>query len=147
MLYIASDHGGFNLKKELTDYFLKQNIAYEDLGPEELVPEDDYTEYVLKIVEKVRSDENSQGIIICRNGVGVSILANKFKDIRAALSFDVNHAKSTKVDDNANILTLPADYIDSNKAKEIVTQWLATPFSNADRHVRRLQSDSIYGQE
>lgn len=147
MLYISSDHGGFNLKSELIKYFSQNKIAFEDLGPTELVLSDDYNEYVLRLVERVRADEGSDGILICRNGVGVNILANKFKGIRAALSFDPKHAASSRNDDYANVLTLPADYIDSAAAIEITQTWLNTPFSTEERHVRRISGEEKYGQE
>lgn len=146
MIFIASDHGGFNLKKVLIKHFADKNVDYVDLGPEELVPTDDYPEYVLKLVQEVRKSTNNYGILICRNGVGVNMFANKFRGIRAALSFGPRHAASTKLDDNANVLTLPADYLEEDFAKEIVDSWFSTNFSNKDRHIRRLQELEPYGQ-
>lgn len=147
MLYISSDHGGFNLKSELIKYFSQNKIEFEDLGPTELVLDDDYNEYVLRLVERVRANKGSNGILLCRNGVGVSVLANKFKGIRAALSFDSAHAASSRNDDRANVLALPADYIDAGEALKITQAWLTTPFSTEERHVRRISSEDKYGQE
>jgi len=122
-------------------------MEFEDLGPTEFVQGDDYNEYVLRLVERIRAIKGSSGILICRNGVGVNILANKFMGIRAALSFDSKHAASTRNDDHANVLTLPADYIDSATAIELTQAWLNTPFSTEERHVRRVGSEEQYGQE
>lgn len=147
MLYISSDHGGFKLKQELVAYLSSNGIKLEDLGPTEFVQDDDYDDYVLRLVERVRADEGSDGILICRNGVGVSMLANKFKGIRAALSYDAKHAASSRNDDHANVLALPADYVDSKTAIEIVKAWIETKFSQDERHVRRVNSVNNYGQE
>ncbi len=147
MIYIASDHGGFNLKKLLVAYLLKRQLACEDLGADEYDPEDDYVDYALQLVERVRYNEGSQGIILCRNGVGVNMLVNKFKGIRSALSYTPKHAASSRNDDNSNVLALPADYIDKTMAIDIVEAWLDTPFSEADRHIRRTNRVNEYGQE
>lgn len=147
MIYIASDHGGFNLKQKILEYFDQNNIAYEDLGSTEFVQDDDYPEYVLKLVERVRYDEGSNGILLCRNGVGVNMLANKFKGIRSALSFDPKHAASSRNDDHSNVLTLPADYIETPTAIEIIKAWLVTPYSQEERHTRRVNRVNEFGQE
>lgn len=80
----------------------------------------------------------NKGIVICRNGVGVSMFANKIKGIRAGISWNPKQAKSSRNDDNTNVLALPSDYIDSKTALEIVDVWLKTKFSNDKRHLRRL---------
>ena len=81
MIYITSDHGGFELKK----YIVESIPDIKDLGPRELDPEDDYPDFIPPLVEKVLEDKENLGIVICRNGVGVSMTANKFKGIRAAI--------------------------------------------------------------
>jgi RpiB/LacA/LacB family sugar-phosphate isomerase len=146
MLYIASDHGGFKLKAKVVEFLTKELMDFEDLGPDKLVPGDDYVETSARLVEKVRSDKKNHGILICRNGVGVCIFANKFKGIRAALSWKPEHVVTSRNDDNSNILTLPADYIDTKTALEIVGAWLITPFSNAERHIRRVTKLDELGQ-
>jgi RpiB/LacA/LacB family sugar-phosphate isomerase len=146
MLYVASDHGGFKLKTKIVEFLAKELMDFEDMGPDKLVPDDDYVETAARLVEKVRSDNKNHGILICRNGVGVSIFANKFKGIRAALSWKPEHAASSRNDDNSNILALPADFIDEKTALEIIGTWLITPFSNAERHVRRVNKLDELGQ-
>jgi RpiB/LacA/LacB family sugar-phosphate isomerase len=147
MIYIAADHAGFELKNELINYFSTNNIEFEDLGPYEFTPDDDYTEYVLKLVERVRYNENSLGILLCRNGVGVSMLANKFKGIRCALTFSSKHAVSAKNDDNTNVLALPADYLEKDAVIETVKSWVDAPFSSEERHLRRVNRVNEFGQE
>jgi len=147
MVYLAADHGGFELKEKIKAYLIQSSTQYEDLGATELIPNDDYDDYVLKLVERVRYDEGSRGIVICRNGVGVSMLVNKFKGIRAALSFSPKHVASSRNDDDSNVLALPSDYVDGPLALEIVKTWLQTPFSGADRHIRRVGKVDQFGQE
>lgn len=138
MLFISSDHGGFKLKNKIVAYLRAKDIALQDLGPIELNENDDYPIYVAKLAEKMRNAAEAKGILICRNGVGVSMFANKFSFIRAALSWNGQHAASSRTDDDTNVLALPADYISEEDAMKIVDTWLATPFSGDERHGRRL---------
>ena len=135
-IYIASDHGGYKLKKKLIDY-LKKKYSVEDLGPKALVPTDDYPDYAYPLARKVAKTK-SLGILICRNGQGVCITANKVKGIRAVTGFSTKMVKSTRLDDNANVLCIPADYVGLLKAKKMVNIFLKTKFSQASRHKRRL---------
>ncbi len=139
MIYIASDHAGFKLKSELIEYLSNKGIEVEDVGAYSFNKDDDYPDFIKPLAEKVLGKANNMGIIICKNGIGVSIAANRFKGIRAGLSFTPDHAKSGRVDDNTNVLALPADYIDTETAIKIVKIWLNTEFSFESRHIRRLQ--------
>lgn len=140
MIYLAADHGGYNLKEEIKKGFDEAGISYEDLGAHKLTPDDDYPDFAIPAAKKVSEDpENNKAILICRSGTGEVIVANKFPNVRASLSWNVEHAKKSREHENANVLSLPADYISSDEAKEIVGSWLNTDFSNADRHKRRLQ--------
>jgi ribose 5-phosphate isomerase B len=109
-----------------------------DLGPKDYNPDDDYPNFAKLVAEKIQENPENMGIVICGNGVGISIAINKFKGVRAALSWEPKHAESTRTDDGANVLALPADYISKEKALEIVQTWLSTNFSGEDRHIRRL---------
>lgn len=140
MLYIGSDHRGYNLKENLKIYLTELSFEFDDLGAKELIPDDDYPDYALLVARKVAEDsENNRGILICGAGVGVDIVANKIKDIRSALGFDVKQAQASRNDDNTNILSLSADFTSENLAKEIVKIWLETPFSGDARHIRRVE--------
>ena len=110
------------------------------MGTFNLNPDDDYPDFALEVTKKVSEDlENNRGILICGSGIGVDIVANKIKGARSALCFDVNQAKASRNDDNTNILSLPADYISEDLAKEIVKVWLETPFSGEENHTRRIE--------
>lgn len=138
-VYLSSDHGGFELKNELTTYLQQLGYEIEDFGPQQLQPQDDFPLYTTPLAQRVAVEPNSKGIIICRNGVGVAIAANKIKGIRCALSWDPKHAASTRSDDNTNVLALPADYITDEEAKQIAKVWLSTPFSSEERFARRIK--------
>jgi ribose 5-phosphate isomerase B len=139
MLYIGSDHRGYKLKSTLKDYLEKLGYESEDLGAFELDPEDDYPDFALAVAKKVAENlEENRGILICGSGVGVDVVANKTKGVRSALCFDAKQAKMSRNDDNTNVLSLAADFISEEKAKEIVKIWLKTPFSGQERHQRRI---------
>lgn len=137
-VYLASDHGGFELKEKIKEHLIAQGKEVIDLGPTQLNPTDDFPDYAIPLAEKVAADEQSLGIVLCRNGAGVEVAANKIDGVRAVLSWDTKHAASTRADDNANVLALPADYIDSQKAFEVVDTWLTTPYQKEERFERRL---------
>jgi ribose 5-phosphate isomerase B len=138
MIYIASDHGGLELKKEIILFLQQTHSLVRDMGPTALSKEDDYPDYAKPLCERVQQEMDARGILICRNGVGMEILANKFKGIRATVSWSPDHAKSSRNDDDTNVLAIPADYVSRQLAFDIVKTWLSTPFSKEDRFVRRL---------
>jgi len=138
MIYIASDHGGFELKNIIISFLEGQGTEITDLGPTALDLDDDYPDYVKPLVQKVLEDPINKGVIICRNGIGVSMEANRNKSIRAGLSWNEKHAQSSRNDDNTNVLALPADYITGDEALKIVKTWLKTPFSTEEKFSRRL---------
>ena len=142
MIYISSDHRGFELKNYLVLELKSNDIEITDLGPEGYNPDDDYPKFAEAVAKKTGENPENLGILICANGVGISIAANKFKGIRAGLSWTPDHARSSRNDDGTNILVLPADYVSHEEALEIVQAWLSTNFSGEDRHLRRLMQIS-----
>jgi len=139
MLYIASDHGGYKLKEVIEKYLKEKGKEVVDMGPEKLDPSDDFPDFVIPLAKKVAEDEKNLGIVLCRNGAGVEIAANKIDGVRAALSWEPKHAASTRADDNTNVLALPADYLDEKKAIEVLESWLKTQYSKKPRFERRLK--------
>ena len=138
-IVLAGDHSGFALKKIIVEFLKKYDHQVIDVGPAEKVSDDDYPDYVKKAIPKILENSDNRGIFLCRNGVGVCIAGNKYKGIRAALSWNPKHAVSSRNDDDTNVLCLPVDYIDERKALEIVSAWLLSSFSNEPRHHRRVQ--------
>lgn len=138
-LFIASDHGGYQLKRRLIR-FIENELALSitDCGPHEYIEDDDYPDYVLPLAKKV-IETNGKGIVICKNGIGVSIAANKVHGIRAGIGYNLMAAETMMKDDDTNVLALASKGISEDHAMAIVKRWLETPFSEAERHVRRLE--------
>ena len=139
MVYLGTDHGGYQLKEEIKTYLVQNNISAEDLGAHTLDPEDDYPDFIIPVAKKVTSDPASLGIIIGRSGNGEAIAANKVRGIRAALCLNEEMARKARQHNDANILSLGADYITQDEAKRIVRTFIETNFSNEDRHIRRIE--------
>jgi ribose 5-phosphate isomerase B len=140
MIYIASDHGGFKLKQQLLTVLRKQNVEFKDLGPTKYKDGDDYPDYAVKVAKQVsKNPVTNLGILLCRSGQGVCIVANKFSGVRAALVWNTEQAVLSRNDDMANVLCLPSDFINLKQATAIVKTWLDTPFSTDTRHMRRVQ--------
>lgn len=134
-VFIASDHRGFSLKQKLKSAFLD----FLDLGPATFDPEDDYNDSAIAVAKKVKSTPDSFGILLCGSAIGVSIQANRFRGIRAAVAQDAKSAKLTRLHNDANVLCLSADTISLRRAKKITHTFLSTPFSNEERHLRRIK--------
>ncbi len=139
MIFIGADHRGYNLKEVLKIYLKELSLECEDLGAKKFNPEDDYPDFALTVAKKVAENpEENRGILICGSGVGVDIVANKIKGIRSALCFDAAQARASRNDDDTNVLSLTADFIAEEKAKEIVKVWLETPYAKLEKYERRL---------
>ena len=137
MIAIGCDHGGFPLKKEIIKFLDEAGYEYEDFGTYSEAS-CDYPEYAKKVAHAVADGQCEKGILSCGTGIGVSITANKVKGIRAALVHDCFSAKATREHNNANIITMGARVIGPGLATEIVKIFLETPFSNDERHIRRI---------
>ena len=137
-IYISCDHGGFELKTLFVDLLQKAGFEVLDYGPKSLNPGDDYPDFIVPMIINMQKDKNFPGIVICKNGVGVSIAANKFKGIRAGLCFSKEHVKTARNDDNINVLALPSDFINKNEAVDMLHEFMNTGFSTEDRHHRRI---------
>lgn len=137
MIALGCDHGGYPLKKEVIRYLEEHNIEYKDFGCYDTTAVD-YPEYAKKVAHSVADGECEKGILICGTGIGISIVANKVKGIRAALCHDCFSARATREHNDANILAMGARVIGSGLALQIVDIFLNTEFSNEERHVKRI---------
>lgn len=137
MIALGCDHGGFPLMKEVIKYLDENKIEYKNFGTysEESC---DYPEYAKKVAKAILSGECEKGVLICGTGIGISITANKFKGIRAALCHDCFSAKATRLHNDANILAMGARVVGPGLAIEILKTFLETDFSNEERHIRRI---------
>lgn len=137
MIALGNDQAGYGLKQEIMKYLDEQGIPYKDYGSysEESV---DYPVYAKKVARAVTGGECEKGILICGTGIGISIAANKIKGVRAALCHDTFSAEATRQHNDANILAMGARVIGPGLAVKIVDTFLHTEFSNAERHMRRV---------
>jgi ribose 5-phosphate isomerase B len=137
-LAIGADHGGYILKKEIVDFLSKiGNIELSDYGtsgPESV----DYPDYGRKVSEAVSNGTVDRGILICGTGIGMSIVANRFPRVRAALCHDNFTARMSRLHNDANVLVMGERVIGRGVALDIVKVWLETEFEGS-RHARRLQ--------
>lgn len=134
---MACDHGGFELKEEIKNFLKSLGVEPIDMGTfdENSV---DYPDFGVLVAEKVSRGELERGILICGTGIGMSIVANKFPRIRAALVNDLYSAKFSRAHTDANLLVMGGRIVGKELAKEIVKVWLETPFAGG-RHKRRLE--------
>lgn len=137
MIALGSDHGGYELKQEVINHLKSRNIEYIDCGSYSK-ESCDYPVYAREVASVVLSKKAEYGILICGTGIGISIAANKIKGIRAALCHDCFSAEATKAHNNANILAMGARVVGPGLALKIVDTFLDTPFSNDERHIRRI---------
>jgi ribose 5-phosphate isomerase B len=145
VIAIGSDHGGVDLKDFLVEVLLSKGVQVNDLGTNgnDSV---DYPDFGRLVALKVAKGEVDRGILICTNGIGMSILANKFPGVRAALVYDLQGAQMSREHNNSNILVLGGRVTDKPVAEKILDVWLETPFSGG-RHQRRLDKIAQLEQE
>lgn len=137
MIAIGSDHGGFDLKEKVMEHLKEQGIECRDMGCYDK-NSCDYPVYGRAVAKAVAAGEADRGIVICTTGIGISITANKVKGVRAALCSDTLSARLTREHNDANVLALGAGIVGTNLAFEIVDMFLGTDFSQAERHVKRV---------
>ena len=136
MIAIGCDHGGVELKDFLVGYLRAQGAEVRDCGtqgPDSV----DYPDYGRMVSEHVSTGSAERGVLICTSGIGMSIVANKFPRVRAALVLDLESARSSREHNDANILVLSGAKTEKNLAQKIIETWLATPFAGG-RHQRRV---------
>jgi len=140
---ISSDHGGFQLKEAIKNHLSSKKIEADDLGcfSKDSV---DYPDSAALVANKVSLGQADSGIVICTTGIGVSIVANKFPDVRAALCITPHMAKMARAHNNANVLALGGDVVNDEDVKAILDAWLETKFDAGERHQRRVHKIQAY---
>ncbi len=140
MLYLGADHRGYYLKEAIKEFLKSRKVEFEDLGNAQYDKDDDYPDYAELLAKEVlKNEKENKGILICGTGVGMSIVANKFKGIRAGLCLSGYLAKRAKEEDDINVLCLAADITDEKTSQTIIKEWLKTSFLSEKRHQRRLE--------
>ena len=136
-ILIASDHAGFKLKEIIKTYLSKKKIKVVDLGPSKLVKVD-YPDYAHKLSKKINFNKKFTGILVCGSGIGMDIVANRYKNVRAALCYNQKSAKLSRLHNNANVITLGSRLTKKNVALKCVNTFLNTKFEGG-HHIKRIK--------
>ena len=135
-IFLSSDHAGFELKEKVKSFLIDNNFEYEDLGCSSLEPVD-YPDFAKLLSKKIKDKNNSKGILLCGTGIGISMAANRFPHVRAALCTSVEMASKSRKHNDANVLALGGRILEDKLALEIVKEFLQTDFE-AGRHSLRV---------
>ena len=145
MIALGCDHGGFELVKDIIEFLDANGYEYKNFGT--FTPDSvDYPVYAKAVAKSILNGECELGIIVCGTGIGISIAANKFPGIRAALCTNSFMARASRDHNNANILALGGRVLGTELALDIVKTFVTTPFSGAERHIRRIDQIEL-GEE
>ena len=136
-IFISSDHAGFKLKQSIVKYLSNNNMNYQDLGPYDK-SRVHYPDYAHKVAKKVKINKNNMGILICGSGTGMNIVANKYKNIRAAQCFNLKSTKLSRLHNDANIITLGSRLLSTKNALDYVKAFINTKFEGG-RHSKRIK--------
>ncbi len=139
VVYLATDHAGFEFKQNLKSFLQEKNYEVEDCGAFEFNPTDDYPDFISVAAKKVAQNPDSFGIVLGKSGAGECIVANKIKGIRAFLGVSEQSVRLAREHNDANVLSLGSEIVDFEKAKQLTELFLTTPFSNEERHKRRIE--------
>lgn len=143
--FVGADHRGFSLKRVVVGYLAENGLEVEDIGSfnEESV---DYPLIALRLARKVATSTHFRGVLLCGSGVGMSIMANRLRGVRAALAWSEEVARLSRAHNDANVLVLPAAFLDTKTTLEVMRVWMVTPFDGG-RHLRRISMMDEIGQE
>ncbi len=136
-IFISSDHAGYKLKETIKSYLLKKKLIFQDLGPNS-ESKVDYPDYAHKVAKKVKSNKNHVGILICGSGMGMSITANRHRNIRAAQCFNLKSTKLSRLHNDANIITLGSRLLSKKNVLNYINVFLNTKFEGG-RHSKRIK--------
>lgn len=143
---LGADHAGFELKEKIKQKLAAEGITVDDRGTTSTASVD-YPDYARAVAEEVAAKAADLGILVCSTGIGMSIAANKVPGIRAAKVDSEFEAERSREHNDANVLTLGAQTISEDEAYKIVDMWLKTPFSNGERHERRVEKIAAIERE
>ncbi len=143
-IHIGSDHAGLELKAELIKHLSDKGHDVTDHGPHEYDALDDYPDFCIPAAEAVAQDPSSLGIVLGGSGNGEQIAANKVKGVRAALAWSIETAKLARDHNNANVIAVGGRMHEISFVKEIIDAFIGQPFSNDERHVRRIKKISDF---
>ena len=136
-IFISSDHAGFKLKEEIKNYLKRKKLNFQDLGPK-TADRVDYPDYAHKLSRVIKNNRNIVGVLICGSGQGMIMTANKHKNIRAALCYNIKSTKLSRLHNDANIITLGSRLISKKNAIKYIKIFLDTKFEGG-RHKKRIK--------
>lgn len=137
---IGADHRGYVLKEKLKEWLDKKKYTVVDVGPKELVLDDDYVDYGTAVIKQMKAGD--RGILLCGSGHGMELVANRHKQVRAILGFNEKVVVQGRKHENANVLSLPSDWVSLKQARNMVELFVKTKFDGETRHKRRLRKIS-----
>lgn len=138
-IFVGADHGGFEMKEMVKIQLEKNGHQVWDVGASEKIEGDDYVDYGAMLARELKKIEGSRGILFCRNGFGMMIVANRFAHVRCGLGFDLEAVRRGRRDDDINCLSVPADYLSGDEVVKIVEAFLEEKFSEEYKYKRRLE--------
>jgi len=138
MIYLGADHGGFIFKEKIKIFLNELKIEYQDLGNLKFDPNDDFPDFAVAVAKKV-IETGEKGMLICTNGLGMCIAANKVKGIRAVNVTTKKVAEQARKHLDSNILCIGAHVVSFKNVKKIIKTWLGTDFFKKDKYIRRLE--------
>lgn len=141
MIYLASDHAGYDLKEKIKAWLKEWGYDLQDKGAYSFDPTDDYPDFIREAARAVANDpEQGRGIVLGGSGQGEAIVSNRYRGIRACVYYggNLDTVRTSREDNNSNILSLGARFVGEEEAKKVIKIWLDTEFSGAERHIRRL---------
>lgn len=141
-IYLATDHAAYELKEYVKRELSEGGYDIEDCGAYQLDPNDDYPDIIKVASQKVSQNPGSFGIVFGKSGAGEAIVANKIKGVRAALAVNEENVRLSKEHNNANVLSIGSILLPNEKAIELIRLFINTPFSNEERHQRRIDKIS-----
>ena len=136
-IFISSDHAGFNLKENIKDHLINKHVSIFDLGPYE-IKSVDYPDFAKKLARRVKAKKSDIGILVCGSGTGMAISANKIKDIRAAVCYNLKSTRLSRQHNNANIIALGSRLTKKGLSLKLVELFLKTKFEGG-RHFKRIK--------
>ncbi len=140
VIYLGADHRGFKIKESLKPYLKELGLEIVDLGNDHYDESDDYPDFANAVAGKVsQNPEIDKGILICGSGIGMSIAANKFENVRAAKADKIEEAILSRKDNDANVLSLSGNSLSEQEIKEITKVWLETSFLGEEKNKRRIK--------
>lgn len=140
-IFLASDHAGFEMKREIREHLESQGFSVTDLGPDTYEHDDDYPDYISLVAREISKSNHALGVVFGWSGQGEAMVANRFRGVRCAVYYGGNKHILTlsREHNNANVLSIGSHFVTSQEAKQAIELWIHTKFTGEERHKRRIE--------